>query len=54
MTATVTGGPTACRAGVSVVAWDVMDPIRSLITSGWGFDDMPLFAPEAPLDRVPL
>lgn len=33
---------------MGVVAWDVMDPIRSLITSAWGYDDMPLSAPEAP------
>lgn len=52
MTATVTEGwPTVCREGVRVVAWHVMDPIRSLMTSGWGFYDVPPFAREAPGPR---
>lgn len=32
-------------AGMSVDVWDVMDPIRSLITSGSDVYDMPLSAP---------
>ncbi|MFI5634584.1 oxidoreductase C-terminal domain-containing protein [Streptomyces sp. NPDC051664] len=39
-------------AGMSVDVWDVMDPIRSLITSGSDVDDMPLSDPDVPLDRI--
>lgn len=39
-------------AGMSVNVWDVMDPIRSLITSGADADDVLLSDPDVPLDRV--
>jgi 3-phenylpropionate/trans-cinnamate dioxygenase ferredoxin reductase subunit len=39
-------------AGMSVNVWDVMDPIRSLITSGADVDDVRLSDPDVPLDRV--
>ncbi|RZB13663.1 NAD(P)/FAD-dependent oxidoreductase [Streptomyces sp. F001] len=38
-------------AGMSVNVWDVMAPIRSLITSGSDFDDALLSDPNVPLDR---
>ncbi|WSA81675.1 hypothetical protein OG930_42905 [Streptomyces sp. NBC_01799] len=38
-------------AGMSVNVWDVMDLIRSLITSGSDIHDMPLSDPDVPLDR---
>ncbi|MEU9291774.1 FAD-dependent oxidoreductase [Streptomyces sp. NPDC048275] len=39
-------------AGMSVNVWDVMDPIRSLITSGSDIDDALLSDPGVPLDRI--
>ncbi|KAK1185774.1 FAD-dependent oxidoreductase [Streptomyces sp. NBS 14/10] len=39
-------------AGMSVNIWDVIDPIRSLITSGADVDDALLADPDVPLDRV--
>lgn len=39
-------------AGMSVNVWDVMDPIRSLITSGSDIDDALLSDPDVPLDRI--
>ncbi|MFC9914518.1 NAD(P)/FAD-dependent oxidoreductase [Streptomyces sp. NPDC127197] len=39
-------------AGMSVNVWDVMAPIRSLITSGSDIDDALLSDPNVPLDRI--
>ncbi|MCT9078294.1 NAD(P)/FAD-dependent oxidoreductase [Streptomyces fulvoviolaceus] len=39
-------------AGMSVNVWGVMDPIRSLITSGADVDDARLSDPDVPLDRI--
>ncbi|MGW3563831.1 NAD(P)/FAD-dependent oxidoreductase [Streptomyces sp. NPDC000941] len=39
-------------AGMSVNIWDVIDPIRSLITSGADVDDTLLADPDVPLDRI--
>ncbi len=39
-------------AGMSVNVWDVMNPIRALITSGSDIDDVLLADPDVPLDRV--
>ncbi|MFF4355157.1 NAD(P)/FAD-dependent oxidoreductase [Streptomyces sp. NPDC001530] len=39
-------------AGMSVNVWDVMDPIRSLITSGSDIDDGLLSDPNVPLERI--
>ncbi|MFD7408115.1 NAD(P)/FAD-dependent oxidoreductase [Streptomyces sp. NPDC059866] len=39
-------------AGMSVNVWDVMAPIRSLITSGSDIDDALLSDPDVPLDRI--
>lgn len=40
------------RAGMSVNVWDVMDAVRSLITSGADIDDALLSDPDVPLDRI--
>ncbi|MFE4576154.1 NAD(P)/FAD-dependent oxidoreductase [Streptomyces chartreusis] len=39
-------------AGMNVNVWDVVDPIRTLITSGADVDDKLLADPDVPLDRV--
>ncbi|WP_416982614.1 NAD(P)/FAD-dependent oxidoreductase [Streptomyces sp. T028] len=39
-------------AGMSVNVWDVIDPIRTLITSGSDVDDVLLSDPDIPLDRL--
>jgi 3-phenylpropionate/trans-cinnamate dioxygenase ferredoxin reductase subunit len=39
-------------AGMNVNVWDVIDPIRSLITSGSDIDDALLSDPDVPLDRI--
>jgi 3-phenylpropionate/trans-cinnamate dioxygenase ferredoxin reductase subunit len=39
-------------AGMNVNVWDVIDPIRSLITSGSDIDDALLADPDVPLDHI--
>ncbi|MER7693303.1 hypothetical protein [Streptomyces sp. NPDC097610] len=39
-------------AGTSVNVWDVIDPIRSLITSGSHIDDVLFSNPDISLDRI--
>lgn len=39
-------------AGMNVNVWDVIDPIRSLITSGSDLDDALLADPDVPLDHI--
>jgi 3-phenylpropionate/trans-cinnamate dioxygenase ferredoxin reductase subunit len=39
-------------AGMNVNVWDVIDPIRSLITSGSDIDDALLSDPDVPLDHI--
>lgn len=39
-------------AGMSVNVWDVIDPIRDLITSGADLDDAVLSDPDVPMDRI--
>ncbi|WP_416069770.1 FAD-dependent oxidoreductase [Streptomyces sp. AK02-01A] len=40
------------EVGMSVNVWDVMDPIRSLITSGSDIDDGLLSGPDVPVEHL--
>lgn len=39
-------------AGMNVNVWDVVEPVRDLITSRAAVDDARLADPDVPLDRV--